>query len=321
MAAHAALMIEEMRAKAEAGMSPFGGFLQILVEEATSRPLPRVVQARPRSPGKRVRAWQNFESVEGLNDALDDRTFISDWRAVRERGGHVISLTGTLFPYEPICAGSSRMWRAYWADMEKVLVARIGPVGSRSSLARQEKVRDWFTQSLFLWGFSMAHESQPDEPRWLGIGFMDEINSIPIAFAPAAWDGLASGLFAGRERAWNVRLTAHLERRSPATAVPERLGQLFKTLEQPYYLVVQSPDQVEVIEKSVFFSAYVWGLFETPKGDAYGLWEHANIADLDLFEEGIARLARKTRELRDPKDRLVATLTAEVAAAIKGTSP
>lgn len=320
MATQAVPMIEEMQARAQEGKSPFGGFLQILVEEATSRPLPRLVRGLG-SAGKRVRPWQNFENVEGLNDALDDRAFISDWRAVREREGHLVSVTGTLFPYEPICAGSSRMWRTYWTDMERVLVARMGPVGSRSSLSRKEKVRDWFTQSLFLWGFSMAHESQPGEPRWLGIGFMDEINSIPIAFTPAAWDGLASSLFAGRERAWNVRLTGHLERRSPATAVSSRLREVFKTLERPYYLVVQSPDQVEVLEKSVFFSAYIWGLFETPRGDAYGLWEHANIADPDLFEEGIGRLARKTRELCDPKDRLVATLTAEVAAAIQGTSP
>lgn len=320
MATQAVPMIEEMQARAQEGKSPFGGFLQILVEEATSRPLPRLVRGLG-SAGKRVRPWQSFENVEGLNDALDDRAFISDWRAVREREGHLVSVTGTLFSYEPICAGSSRMWRTYWTDMERVLVARMGPVGSRSSLSRKEKVRDWFTQSLFLWGFSMAHESQPGEPRWLGIGFMDEINSIPIAFTPAAWDGLASSLFAGRERAWNVRLTGHLERRSPATAVSSRLREVFKTLERPYYLVVQSPDQVEVLEKSVFFSAYIWGLFETPRGDAYGLWEHANIADPDLFEEGIGRLARKTRELCDPKDRLVATLTAEVAAAIQGTSP
>lgn len=320
MTSQAASMIEEMRARAEEGKSPFGGFLQMLVEEATSRPLPRVAR-RPGSPGRRVRAWQSFENVEGLNDALDDRTFISDWRAVREKEGHLISLTGTLFPYEPICAGSSRMWRTYWTDMEKVLVARMGPVGSRSSLDRKEKVRDWFTQSLFLWGFSMAQEAHPDGPHWLGIGFMDEINSIPIALAPAAWDGLASSLFAGRERAWNVRLTAHLERRSPTTAAAGRVREVFKTLERPYYLVVQSPDQVEVLEKSVFFSAYIWGLFETPKGDAYGLWEHANIADPDLFEEGIGRLARKTRELCGPKDRLVAALTVEVTTAIQGTTP
>jgi hypothetical protein len=318
MATQTAPMIEVMRARAEEGMSPFGGFLQILVEEATSRPFPRLIR-KPAPVGKRVRAWQSFENVEGLNDALDDRTFISDWRAAREKEGHLVSVTGTLFPYEPICAGSSRMWRAYWTDMEKVLIARLGPVGSRTSLSRKEKVRDWFTQSLFLWGFSMAHESPPEEPRWLGIGFMDEINSIPIAFAPAAWDGLASSLFAGRERAWNVRLTAHLERRSPTTAAPGRVREVFKTLERPYYLVVQSPSQVEVLEKSVFFSAYIWALFETPKGDAYGLWEHANIADPDLFEEGIGRLARKTGDLCEPKDRLVATLTAEVAAGIQGT--
>jgi hypothetical protein len=317
MATQAAPMIEEMRARAEEGKSPFGGFLQILVEEATSRSFPRLMRS-PASIGKRVRVWQSFENVEELNDSLDDRTFISDWRSVREREGHIINLTGTLFPYEPICAGSSRMWRTYWTDMEKVLIARMGPVGSRSSLGRKEKVRDWFTQSLFLWGFSMAQESQPGEPHWLGIGFMDEINSIPIAFAPAAWDGRASSLFAGRERAWNVRLTAHLERRPPATASPGRVREVFKTLERPYYLVVQSPDQVEVLEKSVFFSAYTWGLFETPKGDAYGLWEHTNIADPDLFEEGIGRLARKIEDLCDPKDRLVAALTAEVAAAIQG---
>jgi len=320
MAIQSVAMIEEMRSRAEDGMSPFGGFLQMLVEEASSRPLPRVVR-QPGPRGKRLRAWQSFENVEGLNDALDDRDFISEWRAVREKEGHIINLTGALFPYEPICAGSSRMWRTYWTDMEKVLVARMGPVGSRSSLDRKEKVRDWFTQSLFLWGFSMAHQPPPDEPHWLGVGFMDEINSIPIAFAPGAWDGLASSLFAGRERAWNVRLTAHLERRSPTAAAPGRVREVFKTLERPYYLVVHSPDQVEVLEKSVFFSAYIWGLFETPSGDAYGLWEHANIADPDLFEEGIGRLTRKTRELRDPKDRLVATLTAEVASAIEGTSP
>jgi len=320
MPTQAVTMIEVMRVRAEEGKSPFGGFLQILVEEATSRPFPRLLR-RSASVGKRVRAWQSFESVEGLNDALDDRDFISDWRTARESEGNVVSVTGTIFPYEPICAGSSKMWRTYWTDMEKVLIARMGPVGSRTSLGKKEKVRDWFTQSLFLWGFSMAHESPPEEPRWVGIGFMDEINSLPIAFSPAAWEGRVASLFAGRERAWNVRVTAHLERRPPTTQAPGKVREVFKTLERPYYLVVQSPDQIEVLEKSVFFSAYIWALFETPKGDAYGLWEHANIADPDLFEEGIGRLVRKTGDLCDPKDRLVATLTAEVAAAIQGRLP
>lgn len=57
-------------------------------------------------------------------------------------------------------------------------------------------------------------------------------------------------------------------------------------------------------------------LFETSKGDAYGLWEHANIADPDLFDEGLTRLGRKAAEIRGGGDQLAAALTPEVDAAV-----
>jgi hypothetical protein len=311
------LMIEEMKSL---NVNPFGLVIHTGVQGARHRRFNvDVSPGRTGSPPRRPKAWRAFEDVQVLNEALDDRAFVSEWRATARRDERLIAVEGTLFPYEPICAGSASMWRAYWADMETLLEARL-KAEARTSLERKAKVRDWFTHSLFLWGFSMAQPPAPGEPAWLGVGCMDEINSVPVALARGVWDQSASGLFAGRDRAWKVRLTGHLEIR-PATAAAGPVQRVFRTLERKYYLVVRSPDQVEVLEKAVFFSAYVWALFETPGGDFYAIWEHANIADPDLFQEGIARLARKARELREPGDRVVAALAPEVAAEVERDTP
>jgi hypothetical protein len=76
-----------------------------------------------------------------------------------------------------------------------------------------------------------------------------------------------------------------------------------------------------VVAQSAFFSAHVWRFFETTQGDAYALWEHANIADHELFDEETARLARKARDLSGPADRLAAAPAPQVAAAVGGTRP
>ncbi len=315
------LAFEEMRAQARHGKSPFGDILQRVVERGRVRQAPGTVAAKNAAVPQPLRSWQTFEDVVALNEALEDPAFLRDWGAVREREGHLVTVTGSLYPYEPICAGSARMWRAYWTEMQQVLIARLGGTPAGGSLGRTEKMRDWLTQSLFLWGFSMTHAPQPNEGRWLGLGSMDEINAMPVAFAPAVWERHGPHLFLGRDRAWDVRLTGHLERRSCAATAPGNLCDIFKTLEREFYLLVRSPDQVTVIAKSVYFSAYIWGLFKTRHGNAYGLWEHANIADPELFEEGVSRLAGKARELCEPGDRLAAALGPEVEAAIGRTAP
>jgi len=311
------LMFEAMVTRRDRGQSPSGGLLQGFLTQVRSRP-PEPSPAPPRSGGG---VWRTFEDVVALNEALDDEAFIGEWRAATKAEARPVAVTGTLYPYEPICAGSARMWRTYWLQMQQALLLRLGPAAAEASIGRAQKVRDWFTQSLFLWGFSMAHPPEPAGGRWLGIGSMDEINGIPVLLGPDVWEQVGSRLFAGRERAWDVRLTGYLERRAPATAAPGALGTAFKALEREYFLRVVSPDHVTILAKSVFFSAYVWGLFETPQGDAYALWEHANIADHELFDEGTARLARKARDLSGPGDQLAAALAPEVAAAVGGTRP
>ncbi len=310
-----ALAFEDWRDRARQGKNPIGYTIREFVKGVRSTQV-AVAAADVEPPKKRARPWKSFKDVEALNEALDDQEFLREWRAVREGGGNLVSVTGTLYPYEPICAGSSKMWRKYWTEMQQVLMERMGPAVSGAAVGRTQKVRDWFTQSLFLWGFSMARAPQPDEPRWVGIGSMDEINAIPVAFSPAAWEAVGATRFAGQERAWDVRLTGFLERRPAADTPQGKLRAVFQTLQRDYFLRVPSLGQVEVTGKSIYFSAYIWALFETPQGDSYGLWEHANIADPDLFDEGVTRLARKVRELCEAEDRLAATLAPEVAAAL-----
>ena len=305
------LAISELRDLALDGMNPFGGVLDIFVKRIST--ITAGVTPAGRTAG--LQPWQRFADVVALNEALDTREFVSEWWAAREHEGNVVEVRGTLYPYEPICAGSAKMWRDYWTEMQGVLKARLGPA-TGGSLDRTEKARDWWTQSLFLWGFSMARDPQVDGARWLGLGSMDEINAVPILIAPSAWERLVSSLFAGRERAWDVRLTGHLERRTTSEAPAGNLEDVFRLLERPFYLVVRSPEQISVEEKSVYFSAYIWALFETPKGNKFGLWEHANIADYELFQDGVARLTRKVQEFCGPEDRLVACLAPEAAASL-----
>lgn len=307
-----ALAFEDWRAQARKGRNPFGYTIREFVKGRRSAQA-SVAAADPESSRKRARSWKSFKDVEALNEALDDQEFVREWRTVREKEANLVSVTGTMYPYEPICAGSAAMWRKYWTEMQQVLMERMGPAAPGATGDRTQKVRDWFTQSLFLWGFSMARAPQPGEPRWVGIGSMDEINAIPVALGPAAWDAFGATRFAGLERAWDVRVTGYLERQPPADAPQETLRAVFKTLQRDYFLRVPSPEDVEVSGKCIYFSAYIWALFETPQGDNYGLWEHANIADPDLFDEGLTRLARKARELCGPGDRLAAALAPEVA--------
>ncbi len=311
-----ALAFEEMRDRARQGKNPFGYTIGEFVKRVRSPQSLPMATGKAGAPKKGIRVWQSFQDVVALNEALDNQAFIRDWRAVREKEGHLVTVTGTLYPYEPICAGSAQMWRDYWTEMQQVLMERLGPTSSGAPVGRTEKVRDWFTQSLFLWGFSMTQPAGPDEPRWLGIGSMDEINALPVAFTPAVWEAVGATRFAGQERAWDVRLTGFLERRPPADAPQGKLRAVFKTLQRDYFLRVPSPEHIEVTGKSIYFSAYIWALFETPQGDSYGLWEHANIADPDLFDEGVTRLTRKARELCGAEDRLAATLAPEVAAGL-----
>lgn len=306
------MAIRALEDRAREGSNPIGDILTMFVESVRSA----TEGLMPAGRETGTQPWQSFVDVVALNEALDTQDFVSEWWAVREREGNVVEVRGTLFPYEPICAGSAKMWRDYWVEMQGVLKARLGPAAG-GSLDRKEKARDWWTQSLFLWGFSMARDPQPDGNRWLGLASMDEINAVPVLMAPAAWDRLVSSLFAGRERAWDVRLTGRLERRATASAaLGGKLQEVFHLLERPFYLAIHSPDQVVVQEKSVYFSAYIWALFETPTGNKFGLWEHANIADHELFEDGVARLAAKAREFCGPKVRLVASLAPDVTAAL-----
>jgi hypothetical protein len=312
-----ALAFEDWRARAREGKNPFGYTIREFVKGSRSAQ-GAVAAADAEPPKRRARPWKSFKDVEALNEALEDQEFVREWRAVREKEGNLVSVTGTIYPYEPICAGSAGMWRKYWTEMQQVLTERMGPAAPGATGDRTRKVRDWFTQSLFLWGFSMARAPQPGEPRWVGIGSMDEINAIPVALGPAAWDAFGATRFAGQERAWDVRLTGYLERQASADSPAGALRAVFKTLQRDYFLRVPSPQDIEVAGKSVYFSAYIWALFETPQGDNYGLWEHANIADPDLFDEGRTRLTRKARELCGPGDRLAAALAPDVALALEG---
>ena len=310
------LAIGALEDRAREGLNPFGDILTTFVQGVRSA----TVGLMPAGRETGIQPWQSFVDVVALNEALDTQDFVREWRTVREREGNVVEVRGTLYPYEPICAGSAKMWRDYWVEMQGVLKARQGPAAG-GSLDRKEKARDWWTQSLFLWGFSMARDPQPDGNRWLGLASMDEINAVPVLMAPEAWDRLVSNLFAGRERAWDVRLTGRLERRTASPSFGGSFQEVFRLLERPFYLAIHSPNQVVVVEKSVYFSAYVWALFETPAGNTFGLWEHANIADYELFEDGVARLTAKVREFCGPEVRLVACLAPDVAVAVGRGTP
>ena len=144
-----ALAFEDWRVRARQGKNPFGYTIGEFVKGA--RPVKASAGAADEEPiKKRARPWKSYKDVEALNEALDEQEFIREWRSVREKEGHLVSVTGTLYPYEPICAGSSKMWRKYWTEMQQVLMERMGPAASGSASGRAQKVRDWFTQSLFL---------------------------------------------------------------------------------------------------------------------------------------------------------------------------
>jgi hypothetical protein len=259
--------------------------------------------------------WRTFADVAALNTSLDDEAFIADWVAAREARNHLVRVTGTLYPYEPICAGSADMWQKYWTMMQQALRERRTAGASAGRPALRQKLRDWFTHSLFLWGFSMVHEPLAGQPRWLGIGSMDEINAVPVLMTPEVWNTVGASLFTAPGSAWDVSLTGYLEHRRSA-APPSALSAVFEVLEREYFLVVTSAEQVTHMTRSVYFSAYVWALLETAQGDAYAVWKHANIADPDLFHEGVRRLAVKADDLREPADQLTAALGPEVDAAL-----
>ena len=302
----------EIRSQAREGKNPYANIVRGVVQQGRRRPIPSSYAALASASGTQQRpAWRTF----GDNAALDDEVFIGEWAAARKAGTHLVSVTGTLYPYEPICAGSADMWQKYWTTMQQALRERLGAGAAGGKPALRQKVRDWFTHSLFLWGFSMVHDPLAGQPRWLGIGSMDEINAVPILMAPEVWNALGTSLFTVPGSAWDVSLTAHLEHRQSA-APPSALSAVFEVLEREYFLVVTSAEQVSHVTRSVYFSAYVWALLETGQGDAYAVWEHANIADPELFHEGVRRLAVKAGELRDSADQLMAALAPEVDAAL-----
>src|SRR5262249_57456761 len=101
-----------------------------------------------------------------------------------------------------------------------------------------------------------------------------------------------------------------------SAAPPSGVSAVFEVLEREYFLVVTTAAQVGQVVRSVYFSAYLWALLETGSGDAYAVWEHGNIADPELYREGVRRLATKVEELRDPADRLTAALAPEIDAAL-----
>jgi hypothetical protein len=306
----------EIRSQAREGKNPYANIVRGVVQQGRRRPIPSRYVALASASGKQQRpAWRTFGDIAALNAALDDEAFIGEWAAAREAGTHLVSVTGTLYPYEPICAGSADMWQKYWTMMQQALRERLGAGATGGKPALRQKVRDWFTHSLFLWGFSMVHDPLAGQPRWLGIGSMDEINAVPILMASEVWNALGTSLFTVPGSAWDVSLTAHLEHRRSA-APPSALSAVFEVLEREYFLVVTSAAQVSHVTRSVYFSAYVWALLETGQGDAYAVWEHANIADPELFHEGVRRLAAKAGELRDSADQLMAALAPEVDAAL-----
>jgi hypothetical protein len=288
------------------------GALMFEYVRTQSRAIVETVQPLPKEP---TQPLEHFTDVAALNEVIDSADFRRKLMAARDYEGDVIRVDATLYAYDPICAGSGDMWRQYWAEMQRVLRRRLGPAAGAPS-DRKEKVRDWWTQSLFLWGFSMARSPQPKGHRWVGLATMDEINAVPVLLTPEAWDGIVSNLFAGRERAWEVSVTARVRQRESGGEGSGTLREVFEVLERPNYLVVHSAEQINRHEKSTFFSAYIWALFQTPQGRKYGLWEHANIADSDLFDEGVERLVRKARELCAPDYQVVAALAPEVAEAL-----
>ena len=312
--------LEEMRRRAREGMNPCGRIVRSVVDERRCRPIPAITVPMTGTAWKTLPVWRTFDDVQALNESLDDPAFGPAWQTVRAGGQHIVRVKGTLYPYEPICAGSSAMWRDYWSGMQQALTERLARPGA-APIGRRDKLRDWFTYSLFLWGFSLSHEPAPNEPRWLGIGSMDEINGLPVLLAPGLWETVGASLFTGPGRAWDVEITGYLERRPLTTDAPGKLRQVLKLLEREFYLLVTAPEQLKIVARSVYYSAYVWALFETPAGDAYGLWEHANIADADLFDEGVARLGRKAAELCARDDQLAAALTPEVDAALGKRGP
>lgn len=310
----------EIRGQAREGKNPYANFVRGVVQQGRRRPIPAGYTALVTSATARQHpVWRSFADVAALNAALEDETFLADWTAARETHAHVVSVGGTLYPYEPICAGSAEMWQNYWAMMQPALRERLAPVSPRARPTLRQKLRDWFTQSLFLWGFSMAHDPLAGQPRWLGIGSMDEINGLPVLMTPEVWSAVGASLFTTSGSAWDVALTGHLEHRRSAAA-PGALSAVFEVLEREYFVVVTSAEQISRVVRSVYFSAYVWALLETDQGDAYAVWEHANIADADLFHEGVSRLARKAEDLRDPADQLTAALAPEIDAALSGRS-
>jgi hypothetical protein len=309
----------EIRSQAREGKNPYANIVRGVVQQGRRRPIPSGYAAVVSATGERATgAWRTFADVAALNTALDDAGFIAEWAAARDTRSHVVSVTGTLYPYEPICAGSADMWAKYWTLMQQALRERLAAAGAGGKPALRQKLRDWFTHSLFLWGFSMVHEPLPGQPRWLGIGSMDEINAVPVLMTPDAWNAVGASLFTSPGGAWDVQLRGHLEHRRSA-APPSALSAVFEVLERDYFLVVTSAEQVSHVTRSVYFSAYVWALLETEQGDAYAVWEHANIADPDLFREGVRRLALKAEELGAPGDPLTAALAPEVDAALGKT--
>src|SRR5215470_11160691 len=104
IAAHATAA--EIRSQSREGKNPYANIVRGVVQQGRRRPIPvgyagLVSASRPVPP-----AWRPFADVAALNAALDDEGFKREWLVARKSNMHVVSVSGTLYPYEPICAGS-----------------------------------------------------------------------------------------------------------------------------------------------------------------------------------------------------------------------
>src|SRR6266542_2573593 len=139
----------EIRSQAREGKNPYANIVRGVVQQGRRRPIPSGYAAVVSAAGaeRPKDAWHTFADVAALNAALDDEGFIGEWTAAREARNHVVSVTGTLYPYEPICAGSADMWAKYWTTMQPALHERLAAGAAGGKPVLRQKVRDWFTHS------------------------------------------------------------------------------------------------------------------------------------------------------------------------------
>src|SRR2546422_2155227 len=93
----------EIRSQAREGKNPYANIVRGVVQQGRRRSIPSSYAALASASGTQQRpAWRTFGDIAALNAALDDEVFIGEWAAARKAGTHLVSVTGTLYPYEPI---------------------------------------------------------------------------------------------------------------------------------------------------------------------------------------------------------------------------